>query len=61
MAKLVAFQAPDGKEIFVNTETVRAILPDASASRSRIIFGDGSDGQVTVGGSPKQCRDRMFG
>lgn len=59
MAKLVRFDSLDNQPLWVNTETVRAVLPQSG--HSLIVYGDGADGKIAVQGNPQTVAARMVG
>ena len=58
MAKLVKFKALDNQDIFVNSETIRAVLPQGG--NAFIVYGEGPDHGVAVQGSVQTVANKLI-
>ena len=67
MAKLVAFQTPQGAEVYVNSELIRAVVPAHNSAggivsgQSQIVYGEREAIGTVVMGSPREVADKLIG
>ncbi|WP_313806816.1 hypothetical protein [Sphingobium sp.] len=59
MAKLVPFETPDRKTVYVNSETVRAVLP--SDGNAFVVLGSSMAEGILLKGAPRTIADKLIG